>query len=132
MSGEDDQVTGTGEDDQVTGTGEGDQVTGTGENPWQRQMKAALEELRGQMLELGQARQELADQISELVQSRPADLSDQIETLQKLQEAHTARMDQLQQQVLREERTLAKSRKGEEGSPVAKTDPPPPKPSRWL
>jgi len=118
-----------GEEEQVSGT-EDEQATG--EDTWQRQMKAALEELRGQMLELGQARQDLADQIADLVQSRPVDLSDQIETLQKLQEAHTARMDQLQQQVLREERTLEKSQKGGGGKSEAKTDPPPPKPSRWL
>jgi len=104
----------------------------TGEDTWQRQMHSALEELRGQILELGQARQELADQIAELVQSRPVDLSDQIETLQKLQEAHTARMDQLQQQVLREERILAKSPSGGEGRQGARTEPAPPKPSRWL
>jgi len=121
------------EEEQVTGaedsTNEQDE---TGEDTWQRQMKSALEELRGQMEQLHQARQELADQMSELVESRPADLTDQIETLQKLQEAHTARMDQLQQQVLREERILGKNQKGGEESPGAETDPPPPKPSRWL
>jgi len=103
-----------------------------GENEWQRQMKSALEELRGQMQELGQARQELGAQISELVQYPPAELTEQIETLRKLQEDHTARMDELQQQIAREERTLAKSPSGEEGNQGAKTAPPPPKPSRWL
>jgi len=104
----------------------------TGEDEWQRQMQAAVEELRAQLRELPQVRQELADQISEVLQSRPEDLTEQIETLQRLQEAHAGRIEDLQRQITRGRQILEKNPSGEGASQGARTDPPPPKPSRWL
>jgi len=104
----------------------------TGEDEWQRQMQAELAGLKAQLREVHQVRQELADQISEVVQSRPEDLTEQIETLQRLQEAHTDRIEDLRRQITREQQTLEKNPSGEGASQGARTDPPPPKPSRWL